>query len=185
MFTHQAQDALDGDPDLLLVLQPVVDLAVVFLTEGRTRTYRNFWTLLPEVEPPVLPTGFHVLPRRWVVERTFAWIGRYRRFSKDLRAALRIRRIADLHRDDTPHAGEVGGIIILKHPLRLPSRCMCKAVLGRRRRSSSERFGPMRQILRLWSSLEFIQDGQTGAGPDSIRPGRKHGQRALACAHTT
>lgn len=27
--------------------------------------------------------GFKVLPRRWVVERTFAWLGRYRRFSKD------------------------------------------------------------------------------------------------------
>ena len=27
--------------------------------------------------------GFKVLPRRWVVERTFAWIGRYRRHSKD------------------------------------------------------------------------------------------------------
>jgi putative transposase len=28
-------------------------------------------------------TGFHVLPHRWVVERTFGWLGRYRRFSKD------------------------------------------------------------------------------------------------------
>jgi len=27
--------------------------------------------------------GFKVLPRRWVVERTFGWIGRYRRLSKD------------------------------------------------------------------------------------------------------
>ena len=27
--------------------------------------------------------GFHVLPRRWVVERTFGWLGRYRRLAKD------------------------------------------------------------------------------------------------------
>jgi putative transposase len=27
--------------------------------------------------------GFKVLPRRWIVERTFGWLGRYRRHSKD------------------------------------------------------------------------------------------------------
>lgn len=27
--------------------------------------------------------GFVILPRRWVVERTFGWFGRYRRLSKD------------------------------------------------------------------------------------------------------
>jgi len=27
--------------------------------------------------------GFFVLPRRWVVERTFGWLGRWRRLSKD------------------------------------------------------------------------------------------------------
>src|SRR3712207_891487 len=29
------------------------------------------------------PKGFQVLPRRWVVERTFSWIDQYRRMSKD------------------------------------------------------------------------------------------------------
>lgn len=28
-------------------------------------------------------TGFHVLPRRWVVERTFAWISKRRRCVRD------------------------------------------------------------------------------------------------------
>lgn len=28
-------------------------------------------------------TGFVVLPKRWIVERTFGWIGRYRRMSKE------------------------------------------------------------------------------------------------------
>jgi transposase len=28
-------------------------------------------------------TGFHVQPRRWVVERTFSWFGRNRRLAKD------------------------------------------------------------------------------------------------------
>ena len=41
------------------------------------------WGRYPaDVEPPPMP-AFSVLPRRWTVERTFAWIGRYRRMSKD------------------------------------------------------------------------------------------------------
>jgi len=32
--------------------------------------------------------GFAVLPRRWVVERFFAWIGRNRRLAKDFEATI-------------------------------------------------------------------------------------------------
>jgi putative transposase len=35
------------------------------------------------VEPPEIPRGFVVVKRRWVVERTFGWLGRSRRLSKD------------------------------------------------------------------------------------------------------
>ena len=38
------------------------------------------------VARPAGAKGFQVLPRRWVVERTFAWLGRSRRLSKDYEA---------------------------------------------------------------------------------------------------
>ena len=51
--------------------------------------YKKVW--LPKDIPPAQidwskyrpPPGFRVLPRRWVVERTFAWQSQQRRLSKD------------------------------------------------------------------------------------------------------
>jgi putative transposase len=55
-----------------------ITVAVVARADGGRR---RRW-LPPGVEPPVVP-AFQVVPRRWVVERTFGWLGRFRRLSKD------------------------------------------------------------------------------------------------------
>jgi putative transposase len=45
---------------------------------------RPRWVWVPkDVEPEPLPEGFEVIKRRWVAERTFAWITRNRRMSRD------------------------------------------------------------------------------------------------------
>lgn len=48
---------------------------------------RGVW-LPKDAEPPVVPTGFHILPRRWVVERTFACLALSRRWRKDYQTRL-------------------------------------------------------------------------------------------------
>ena len=40
------------------------------------------------VKRPEGVKGFQLLPRRWVVERTFAWLGRCRRLAKDFEATI-------------------------------------------------------------------------------------------------
>jgi putative transposase len=42
------------------------------------------WVWAPvDQPPPAMPGGFRVLPKRWIAERTFAWLGRCRRLARD------------------------------------------------------------------------------------------------------
>jgi transposase len=52
-------------------------------TVAVVRRPRRWVWVGPGQEPPVLPRGFQVQARRWVVERTLGWLGRWRRTSKD------------------------------------------------------------------------------------------------------
>lgn len=45
------------------------------------------WTIEIVQRPPGVK-GFQLLPRRWVVERTLAWLGRSRRLAKDFEATI-------------------------------------------------------------------------------------------------
>ena len=51
--------------------------------------------ILPELQVEIVKRsdqakGFQILPKRWVVERTFAWLGRCRRLAKDFENLTRI-----------------------------------------------------------------------------------------------
>jgi len=64
-------------------------LKVIFADAAYARSglpdwvHATFGWILQTVLRPVGVPGFVVLPKRWIVERTFAWLGRCRRNSKD------------------------------------------------------------------------------------------------------
>ena len=44
---------------------------------------QNVFGVVVEISRRIADKGFHVIPKRWVVERTFGWLNRSRRLSKD------------------------------------------------------------------------------------------------------
>lgn len=90
VLVHAAsiQDA-DGAGDLLHRIKPLYHwLRVVFADGAYNRLAVMLACFLLGLTLIVVrritgSKGFVVLPRRWVVERTFGWLGRWRRLSKD------------------------------------------------------------------------------------------------------
>lgn len=74
---------------LMRLSQSFCRLKVVFADSAYARCDLPTWVgktfgwVLQTVLRPVGVQGFVVLPKRWIVERTFAWLVRYRRHSKD------------------------------------------------------------------------------------------------------
>ncbi len=67
---------------------PFVALAFADAAYAGERVATATRILIEIVRKPLDQVGFTVHPRRWVVERFFAWIGRNRRLAKDFEATL-------------------------------------------------------------------------------------------------
>jgi len=89
MVTAASVQDRDGGADILKLTHKLVpSLRHVFADGGYAGRLvgkaKRYWKIAVEVvKKPPQQHGFSVLPRRWVVERTFAWLMRWRRLTRD------------------------------------------------------------------------------------------------------
>ena len=88
VVVHPA-DVQDRDGARLVLARMLVRFPRLQLIWARWGLWRQIgkvgrrWALDPLVRRPAQQRTFQVLPRRWVVERTFGWLNLQRRLSKD------------------------------------------------------------------------------------------------------
>ncbi|MDQ2760085.1 MAG: IS5 family transposase [Actinomycetota bacterium] len=79
----------DGARGILERLHAAVDSVIHIFADGGysgqlLAVAKSAWQIVVEiVKKPVGQVGFAVLPRRWVVKRTFSWLLRWRRLARD------------------------------------------------------------------------------------------------------
>ena len=113
--------------------------------------------------PELVTPAFKVLPWRWVVERTFGWLGRYRRLSKDYEATVK-SSIAWIHiafiRLLVQRFGEV--VVLIRHEPPQPWRpaSWFFLFLGEPRSLGAS---PVKQFFLLGiKDLKFVGDSHCG-----------------------
>ncbi|MCA9363874.1 IS5 family transposase [Candidatus Kaiserbacteria bacterium] len=89
VVVHEANlsDRASAETVLAKVHASFEKITTIFADQGYTgkliETIRTTLNITIEIIKRTETKVFHILPRRWVVERTFGWFGYYRRLSKD------------------------------------------------------------------------------------------------------